>query len=146
MNASILKRWIKRLRSGKYLQGRNCLKSVDSKGKAHYCCLGLLCLVHQRATGNGIWEERDGDWYYRVGSEVAHEVLPKAVVQWAGLTDNAVQVEPDRVNTGLTTNPILAATLNDGESDTLLNRSVKPHNFKQIADRLEEAARAGTLK
>jgi hypothetical protein len=34
--------WVKALRSGKYRQGKGRLKLLDPKGKASYCCLGVL--------------------------------------------------------------------------------------------------------
>lgn len=35
-------KWVKALRSGKYKQGREKLKSFDSKKQPRYCCLGVL--------------------------------------------------------------------------------------------------------
>lgn len=44
MEPEIKKAWIKALRSGKYLQGRNALrKPTIDKNKDQFCCLGVLC-------------------------------------------------------------------------------------------------------
>ena len=40
--ATIIKKWIAALRSGKYSQTTNTLKRVSSKGKTSYCYLGVL--------------------------------------------------------------------------------------------------------
>ena len=34
----IIKKWVKELRSGKYKQGKSCLKNANT-----YCCLGVYC-------------------------------------------------------------------------------------------------------
>jgi hypothetical protein len=39
MKKTVANKWIKALRSGKYEQGKNCLRSFDDK----FCCLGVLC-------------------------------------------------------------------------------------------------------
>lgn len=39
MKAEIRQRWVEALRSEKYAQGRNLLRSSDNK----FCCLGVLC-------------------------------------------------------------------------------------------------------
>lgn len=38
MNPEIKQNWLEALRSGKYQQGRGCLKQGNK-----YCCLGVLC-------------------------------------------------------------------------------------------------------
>ncbi len=55
--AEFIKRWVAALRSGKYKQGKNRLKSVEYDYKAspnekgelvaedHYCCLAIACIV-----------------------------------------------------------------------------------------------------
>ena len=39
MKKDIREKWVAALRSGKYEQGQNNLRSVDNK----FCCLGVLC-------------------------------------------------------------------------------------------------------
>lgn len=38
VDVDLMRRWVKRLRSGQYEQGGYCLRTVDNK----YCCLGVL--------------------------------------------------------------------------------------------------------
>ena len=38
MNKTIKRKWVKALRSGRYIQGASCLRSEDNE----YCCLGVL--------------------------------------------------------------------------------------------------------
>lgn len=48
MKKDIKDKWIAALRSGKYEQGQNNLRSVDDK----FCCLGVLCDI----IDNSKWE------------------------------------------------------------------------------------------
>lgn len=48
MNKEIKARWVEALRSGKYKQGKKCLRSESDT----YCCLGVLCDIKQK----DIWE------------------------------------------------------------------------------------------
>lgn len=41
MSISLVKRWIKALRSGKYKQGKKALRTSNNE----FCCLGVLCDV-----------------------------------------------------------------------------------------------------
>jgi hypothetical protein len=47
MKKSTANKWVKALRSGKYKQGEGHLRSVNKKGKASYCCLGVLAKVNK---------------------------------------------------------------------------------------------------
>src|SRR3954462_15269222 len=97
----ILTRWLARLRSGKYKQGRGFLKVVRKDGEIGYCCLGLLCDIHRKMTGLGRWELVPGStptrWRYVVmdvnGNRKidGHDaVLPLSVVTWAGLSQHGL--------------------------------------------------------
>lgn len=49
MDATLKRKWVEALRSGEYVQGKQCLQS-----EGRYCCLGVLCVVA------GIGIGRDG--------------------------------------------------------------------------------------
>lgn len=84
MNPQVKEKWIAALRSGKYEQGSEKLRS--SQG---YCCLGVLCDLYSQEQ-NVDWEFRGLDenthqttdyWYF----EGESEFLPQSVKEWAGL-------------------------------------------------------------
>lgn len=75
MNQEIKKQWVEALRSGKYQQGRETLRTKDNK----FCCLGVLCdLVAPDA-----WQT-DGDSEYMMGGIYGY--LPNAVAHVSGLS------------------------------------------------------------
>jgi hypothetical protein len=76
MNPEVKKQWIEALRSGEYKQCASSLKLTDSKATSRYCCLGVLCDLHSKAT-NTPWDE-DVYLYHRAD-------LPDAVLEWSGL-------------------------------------------------------------
>lgn len=82
MNKRVKKLWIEALLSGKYTQGRNALRKRNKEGEDRFCCLGVLCDLHAKAT-DGKWSmSRDGNYgSYRRSSGY----LPKAVRVWAGI-------------------------------------------------------------
>lgn len=114
MNADIKQLWIAALRSGEYQQAHGQLRDGDS-----YCCLGVLCDLHSKAT-NTPWngEERYLD---------EDDVLPIAVVEWAGIVDES---HPDNPYAG----DHLLAEYNDGAPA----EDVFPHSFAEIADLIEQ--------
>lgn len=100
MNPEVKQKWIDALRSGKYEQGSEKLRSVTG-----YCCLGVLCDLYAQEHDTQ-WEFRGYDelsdesnphpmdyWYFGDKSEF----LPEPVMDWAGLkTFNPVmRVEVD---------------------------------------------------
>ena len=82
MNPKIKLRWLNALRSGEYQQGRYALLR-DVNGKEEFCCLGVLCDLHARATGR-YWTERLDS---AVLSFDGHADLPsRATERWAGVS------------------------------------------------------------
>lgn len=86
MKPDIKKAWVDALRSGKYRQTSGFLKQNEATGEAKYCCLGVLCDIYERETGDMLRTElgptfADSGW--------AQGVLPTRVVTWSGtVSDN----------------------------------------------------------
>jgi len=82
--------WADALESGEFTQGRDALARIDKRGKATYCCLGVLCELAVRA---GVIPagtrriEQGPELSYRLkyGEGEAELTLPHEVVVWAGL-------------------------------------------------------------
>ena len=98
MNPNIKKMWLKALCSGEYVQGRKRLLTVQENGEHSFCCLGVLCDLHSRETGQK-WRERhsvlDGT---SLGSYLDCEVMsPMDVDNWSGI-DFATQLKLANMN------------------------------------------------
>jgi len=94
MNSKVKEAWVNALRSGKYEQGSERLRSVSG-----YCCLGVLCDIYAQEH-NTEWEFRGNEetnlqpmdyWYY----EGESEFLPESVMDWAELKTNNPQLRVD---------------------------------------------------
>lgn len=48
MKQSVMRRWVKALRSKKYKQGKGTLKYRTATGVTRHCCLGVLCELYQQ--------------------------------------------------------------------------------------------------
>lgn len=87
MNAKIKTRWIKALRSGKYMQGQNLLHQTESGQKEHrYCCLGVLCELAVKSNiipPPRIWRSEPSVYNYS-GNTGA---LPFKVKYWSRLSE-----------------------------------------------------------
>lgn len=129
MNPEIKAQWVAALRSGDFRQGTGCLHrvqqnepdSVDQSNRPDtYCCLGVLCVLAQRA--GAVTAERNP---CRVAYGGTTAILPTDVLLWASLPvfpehggpAGCVPISPD---TSL-------ASLNDGGT-----------GFAEIADIIEE--------
>lgn len=81
MKPEIRDEWVRRLRSGKYEQGKEWL---NKDGK--FCCLGVLC---EMAAEQGVVEKSTGTETTIYGpppyDSIPDQVLPDAVKEWAGL-------------------------------------------------------------
>lgn len=71
MRKDIADEWVKALRSGKYKQGKQFLKTGE-----YYCCLGVLCDISRLDK----WRVIDHSYYL-----CKNFVLPEKVVEWAGM-------------------------------------------------------------
>lgn len=129
MKSEIKELWLEDLRSGNYKQAQGTLKGEQQKGvRASYCCLGVLCNIYKRETGEGAWT-KDGS--FDVGKEKdTSGVLPVRVRNWAGLN----KTNP-RVQSGGKYNDL--ASLNDGDAIDSNGESMDRKTFKQIADLVE---------
>ena len=94
MNPEVKQKWIDALRSGKYEQGSEKLRTVSG-----YCCLGVLCDLYAQEHDTQ-WEFRGNEetnlqpkdyWYF----EDQSEFVPESVMDWAGFTENCPVVKID---------------------------------------------------
>ena len=118
MNAVVKDKWVRALRSGEYAQGMYSLKDT-AEGITRYCCLGVLCDLHSKETGNQ-WSEED-DYLEEDTS------LPPEVIEWAGLDSDLPHIR------SLDTN---LATINDGDGH--VNSPFRAYSFQEIADLIEQ--------
>lgn len=120
-NKARLREWVRALRSGKYAQGRACLRG-ELEGVDSYCCLGVACDVFHRKTGEGAWEVRWAPAYeFSIGVITEPYYLPAIVADWFGLGSN------DPVLTKEAGGTLTAVGLNDNGA-----------SFKEIADFIEQ--------
>lgn len=78
MKKSIMQKWVKALRSGKYKQAKGALSSP--RGASH-CCLGVLCDITKKETG-GEW---NGQYFRKDGNRGSRGYLPKFVRDFVGM-------------------------------------------------------------
>lgn len=129
MKRSIMLKWVKALESGKYRQIKGRLKDSVGNKKCGYCCLGVLCLVYAKETGNGKFNiaRNDNPRRFSISDGSGHSViLPDKVRDWAGMKDSV----------GVLKNHIKKkykdSSSNTAYSLTELNDTLD-YNFKQIA-------------
>ena len=129
MNTEVKQKWIDALRSGKYEQGSEKLRSVQG-----YCCLGVLCDLYSKEQGaewefRGITEtnlQSQDYWYF----EDQSEFLPESVRDWAGLPVGNPSVRVD-------------VTDNDDEDDWFYNEEIANLNdsgytFNELSKLIEQ--------
>jgi hypothetical protein len=151
MKKTIMNKWVKALRSGKYKQCREKLCNVNGQtGEESFCCLGVLTDLYlkdrkQQKKGPGIknfntYTKKDMDYEHDFSKwEVDGEegCLPGEVAKWAGF--NTIT---DDYKTGCFSNgkkEIDLAMLNDGGLNPLdYSKKTPSKSFKQIADVIEK--------
>jgi hypothetical protein len=87
VNAEVRERWLAKLRSGDYAQGRGGLRSDATGDAVAYCCLGVLCEVAREDDVVTLITHEPSDYYVAAGdsSDENGGYLPKVVAAWAGL-------------------------------------------------------------
>lgn len=120
MKPSIKKIWIKALTSGKYRQGKGCLK----KGEKTFCCLGVLSDLYAKKK-KVKWEKEGKD--FLLFNEAG--VLPFKVKEWAGIdqTNPCVETTKDLQDKG------------HGNKNSLAHLNDRGCTFKQIAKCIEKS-------
>lgn len=128
MKPEVRAMWVAALRSGEYEQATDAL-SVAGGGATPpaFCCLGVLCDLHGRETGN-LWTEDDSGLGPRryLG---ASGRLPSSVMAWSGLQECNPSVPVPFGRDGHAT----LATLNDG-----MPGIIESQTFEQVAAVIEE--------
>lgn len=126
MKRSIMKRWVKALRSGEYEQTKDKLVSEDDS----FCCLGVLCNL---SVDDGVGEWRHdhilGRWFFQCNEYFDFKdamELPESVREWAGMNSCDGAIRTDISPYSLIYPPTLAELNDNGKS------------FKEIADIIEK--------
>lgn len=125
MREDVAKKWVAALRSGEYEQERGYLQTEHG-----HCCLGVLCDLHAKETGQGDWlpwgsGERGHTRCYRDESGVGGEYTPPlSVCEWADLEEE----------------PCVRVKQPDGDvtADEIVNLNDQGYSFAQLADLIEE--------
>lgn len=88
MDPAIKEQWTKALRSGEYKQGKRRLNTLKLPEGTVYCCLGVLCDLHNKTTGEGQWsdiiEASEGSMVREYERE--RNYVPYSVQSWAELS------------------------------------------------------------
>ena len=93
MKKSVMTKWVKALRSGKYNQGGGYLKKDN-----YYCCLGILCAFSPH--------KKNFTKMKNVG-KIANFSLPVKIMKWSGL----------KTDTGVFSDNICLTSMNDEGKD-----------------------------
>ncbi len=105
------------LRSGEYIQAQNALRKDGG-----FCCLGVACDLHLKATADGSW----AGTIYHTPKGSSQITLPLTVRNWYGFLTSNPEFPDPRGSGGLAS--IVATQANDELNLT----------FPQIADLLEQ--------
>jgi len=122
MEKSVMKKWVKALRSGEYLQCTGSLTEKDEQGNDTFCCLGVLTNLYvqengisklklDNSKGNGL-----SFWDF---NEEFDSYLCDPIRKWAGMRSN----KGDLFLSGL---------------DPLYEQNDDGKSFSEIADIIEE--------
>lgn len=84
MKAEIAEKLALALESGEYEKGTGSLRSCDDK----FCCLGVLCDLYHKETGEGEWVTHDDGIYFYDGGQSSSVVLIDTVLNWSGMSFN----------------------------------------------------------
>lgn len=118
MDTKIQKKWTDALRSGDYEQGTHYLRNED-----RYCCLGVLCDLYKKETGQGEWA--GGIFYVEGATQCSVMFPPEPVREWAGLDMKDEKMLAAHNDPGYVLN-----------AERQLKR-LQSHSFEEIAELIE---------
>jgi len=114
MKEDVKNKWVEALRSGKYKQGKRCLRNENDE----FCCLGVLCDLYDP----NLWGKDNGNEKYRYDNHpYRFSFPPTKVLQWSDM--------PKYTN-DLNISVSLLIDMNDHQNKT----------FNEIADFLENGS------
>ena len=123
MKEEIKKRWIEALCSGKYKRGEGSLYNADFGA---HCALGVLC---ELAVQDGVTERHDsehgGPSFYGKNGNGCDSILPREVMEWAGVDSPSPVVS------------FQSETFGETEFWTVSEMNDLGASFDAIADKLE---------
>ena len=124
MKTEIKDLWVGALRSGNYGQYKGFLRDKDTEDS--FCCLGVLCDLYTKETGEGRWDQ--GLFIAGQFGGSSPTVLPRAVREWAGilLSDPEAPIAVKTKDSGNLKLKVELSFLNDSDL-----------TFSQIADVIE---------
>lgn len=105
--------WADALESDRFRKGQGALRAIHEDGLTYHCCLGVLCEVAiEHGLDLAITYSSDRVQTYFDGEAL---LLPKSVVQWAGLEKEGPEVWQDN---GEGVYKVELTLLNDDTEDT----------------------------
>lgn len=147
MNKDIAKKWVRALRGKHYKQGRGALKVKAKDGTVRHCCLGVLCELYRKETGDMTAQPLDAARNILIGRSIKtlygftapgrdHEFiqcLPPTVQKWAEMYDEEGAMRNYE-------NDALCIAKNGAPLRTLTDINDRGYSFKTIADIIETRA------
>ncbi len=128
MNKDIKQKWITALLSDDYTQGRNCLRNNNDE----FCCLGVLCDLYWKETGDGQWDKDITAYYFKTQDGTDDLIPPTEISIWADLDSPNPLVN-------FKDTKVCLANLNDGTYDPNLNTDAPKLSFKEIAELIDKS-------
>lgn len=107
MNQEVAQEWLTALESGEYKQGNGQLSTQDGR----FCCLGVLCDLHAKKTGNE-WVVVDPEVPTKKNYLGERNYLPLEVAKWAGFTLDGKSEFGNYLNPR-TSNGVILSNMND---------------------------------
>ena len=86
MNKDIKKLWVDALLSGEYKQGFRSLKNQNDQ----FCCLGVLCDVHQKLHPENVWVKDDKVLSINYSYMKHKASIPAKVKKWSALQSDVI--------------------------------------------------------
>lgn len=140
MKKAIAEKWVAALRSKKYRQGKQLLKSKSPAGVVRHCCLGVLCELYQNDRRRKKMKPMPVGSFFPDGGvydtgvprnsricefDSNYGSLPYRVMRWAGMKSDDGSFDTD-------------VPFNESSADNLAYLNDNGAKFAEIADIIED--------